>query len=255
MNAATIEMITDAVIDCVRERLPEMIRDASAGYTREVSASLTGALDQFRSTLAMIDEQVSALGARNDTALSALGSQLDAVRVSIGAVVREALAALPPAPAGERGPPGADGRDAVFTEPIPGASGRTVARGTVVQHRNALWYARAATDAEPGAPMSGYTLIVDGALPGAIEPDEHGALWLRFDFASGISQRWPMGFRPMQYAGVWNPERAYYANDCVTCEGSMWVARREVREVRPGTDAGAHAWTLAVKRGKDGAGS
>jgi hypothetical protein len=168
-----------------------------------------------------------------------------------------ALAQLPPAergppgPEGPQGPPGRDGKDATFIAPVPW-SARVHERGAIVQHRNALWYANVATDREPGTPMAGFVLILDGALPAGVEFDDAtGAPLLRYDFASGVSQRWALP-RFMRHAGIWDATRTYHEQECVTCEGSVWLAKRDVRELRPGTDDGAAAWTLIVKRGKDG---
>jgi hypothetical protein len=57
---------------------------------------------------------------------------------------------------------------------------------------------------------------------------------------------------PLRYVGVYDAARDYAEQECVTSNGSMWVALAAVRDVKPGTDAGAGAWQLVVKRGKDG---
>ena len=58
--------------------------------------------------------------------------------------------------------------------------------------------------------------------------------------------------RTLRHVGVWDRERQYQEQECVTSDGSMWVARAEVTGLKPGTDAGAASWQLVVKRGKDG---
>jgi chitodextrinase len=57
---------------------------------------------------------------------------------------------------------------------------------------------------------------------------------------------------PLAYCGVWEAAKAYTLNNLVTHDGSAWIARAAVQGLKPGTDAGAAAWTLMVKRGKDG---
>jgi integrin beta 3 len=56
---------------------------------------------------------------------------------------------------------------------------------------------------------------------------------------------WPL------YRGVYQAGQAYAAGDCVTYGGSTWIARAATSS-RPETLEGAAAWTLAVKRGRDG---
>jgi hypothetical protein len=52
-----------------------------------------------------------------------------------------------------------------------------------------------------------------------------------------------------KYLGVWNSEKAYTVNDCVTDKGSLFICKDGCINVRPGT---SNAWQLAVQRGKDG---
>lgn len=54
----------------------------------------------------------------------------------------------------------------------------------------------------------------------------------------------------MLYRGVYVPGKAYERGDVVTWGGSLWHANDETSS-RPGD--GSPAWTLAVKRGRDGA--
>ena len=58
--------------------------------------------------------------------------------------------------------------------------------------------------------------------------------------------------RVLRHVGVWGPGATYQEQDCVTCDGSMWVARDTSVNRKPGTDDGAAVWSLVVKRGKDG---
>jgi hypothetical protein len=52
------------------------------------------------------------------------------------------------------------------------------------------------------------------------------------------------------YRGVWDEAtKDYRLGDVVTWGGSAWIAHRSTPVGRPGVDS---AWTLCVKRGKDG---
>jgi hypothetical protein len=51
-------------------------------------------------------------------------------------------------------------------------------------------------------------------------------------------------------AEVWTMDVSYVAGDCVSHEGSLWIAKQASRDVRPG--ANPACWRLAVKHGRDG---
>ena len=58
-----------------------------------------------------------------------------------------------------------------------------------------------------------------------------------------------------QYRGVYDGALWYAKGDVVTHAGSMWIAGDWVQGVRPGeADEASRAWTLCVKRGRDGVG-
>lgn len=52
----------------------------------------------------------------------------------------------------------------------------------------------------------------------------------------------------LEYLGVWDITKDYRKNHAVTHDGSVWIARKPSRGVRPPHEA----WQLAVKRGGDG---
>jgi integrin beta 3 len=58
-----------------------------------------------------------------------------------------------------------------------------------------------------------------------------------------------LGFPVMIYRGVYQPDTDYVRGDAVTFGGSVWICGQPTR-ARPGETEGA--WTLAVKRGRDG---
>jgi hypothetical protein len=53
----------------------------------------------------------------------------------------------------------------------------------------------------------------------------------------------------LEYLGVHSMEHDYAKGDCVTSDGSLWIARMGNKGVRPG--GGGAAWQLAVKKGAD----
>jgi hypothetical protein len=55
----------------------------------------------------------------------------------------------------------------------------------------------------------------------------------------------------LKYWGVYQDGKAYDAGDLVTWAGSAWHCE-EATTSKPGEYAGAKAWTLMVKRGRDG---
>lgn len=55
-----------------------------------------------------------------------------------------------------------------------------------------------------------------------------------------------------KYRGVWDAQTGYFVGDFCTDDGSLWHCERASTGVRPGSMA--DAWTLAVKRGRDGKG-
>lgn len=314
-----VELVTDAVTDAVRERLPDLIRQhaeallapallrlaaaelalANVGakatpqealeplresiralekaatlvpdlVRTEISTAAAdfgkrlGALDAALADAAAKAAPADALGSLTaavaglDLRLTAFRAEQESVsREQISAEVRAAVAALalPAGPPGEPGAPGRDGKDGAepkIAPPVQWTAGIRYARGSLLQHRGGLWFANVETSVEPGEPLSGCALVVDGCEPIRCEADEAGALSLVFRYASGIEKAIALGFRPFAYCGVYDEARQYMPNDLVTCEGSMWIARRDALGTRPGTEAGALIWTLVVKRGKDG---
>lgn len=56
--------------------------------------------------------------------------------------------------------------------------------------------------------------------------------------------------REFRYCGVWVERTPYYEGNFVTRDGSLWHCNINGVETKPGKDP--VAWTLCVKRGKDG---
>jgi hypothetical protein len=60
--------------------------------------------------------------------------------------------------------------------------------------------------------------------------------------------------RGIRYLGVWQSAQEYKRGDTVTYDGSMWICVWDTTRARPGAadDSQSRAWTLAVRRGRDG---
>ena len=69
------------------------------------------------------------------------------------------------------------------------------------------------------------------------EYDEHGFQRAIYRYASGITRaRVETGFRPMRYAGVYDPGTSYHLNDVVTASGCMWMCKSPARDRGPPGD-------------------
>lgn len=276
MKRDQLELIGDAVIDAVKAALPALILEAVQKNLEAAVATTARATiieyerrivsEAVAATMQAHETRIGEFRRFDETVLATMREELNRLRVEFDdglakhyTETRRELAhdtaqtiasALMDRRDGLQGPPGRDGSFAAVTQWKAGAH---VAGGSCVQHKGGLWFANAASDIEPGAPCSGFTLMLDGCEPSFAEADERGFIAIVFKYASGLEKKIPLNFRPMQYAGIYEGERDYLPGDMVTCEGSMWLARTSHFGARPGTDKGGAAWQLVVKRGKDGA--
>lgn len=74
-------------------------------------------------------------------------------------------------------------------------------------------------------------------------------LELRFERAGGRAKSFPITLPFLRYQGVYQDGKAYDAGDTVSWGGSAWHCN-EPTTTKPGD--GSKAWTLCVKRGRDG---
>lgn len=80
--------------------------------------------------------------------------------------------------------------------------------------------------------------------------DFDGDRTLVLSFMRGLQKKsFPIVLPFLRYQGVYNEGKAYTSGDVVTWAGSTWTAH-EPTTTKPGD--GSKAWTLAVKRGRDG---
>lgn len=132
-----------------------------------------------------------------------------------------------PGPSGQDGAPGRDGRDGI--QGLPGKDG--------VDGKDGLH----GKDGRDGMSIEHFDLEFDGERR------------LTFVLQSGDVREVKTIRAPwLLDRGLWDEQRAYEPGDCVTFGSSLWVAQKETKGQQPETAAGAGAWRLAVKRGRDG---
>lgn len=258
---ALVELVTDAVTDAVREVLPRMIADA---LDRRVSEVIGPEVDRQARALdalqAQVQERLTDMQAdfatrgtaQCDALTSSWERQVTALRESIAEQVDRAVSGVPSLP-GPRGEPGPAGRDATFTPPVHWQPETNYTRGSIVMHRNGLWFANQDTAVAPGSGVDGYSLMFDGHELEGYEHDARGYQVAVYRYASGKARRVETGERPFSYCGVYDHATNYYFNDCVTAKGCMWIHKApESCALQPGTNEARDAWQLVVKCGRDG---
>ncbi|VVA47925.1 hypothetical protein SERVES_01646 [Serratia ficaria] len=167
----------------------------------------------------------------------------DADPEAIKAAVSLAVAALP---APESPVPGADGRDALQIEILPGIEEeKSYPRGTYATHNGGLW-----RSFEKTAGMRGWECLVDGISTVDVANDDERMFSVTVTRASGTCETKTFGIPVMIYRGVFKAEGSYHPGDTVTWGGSLWHCDEATAD-KPG-EVGSKGWTLAAKRGRDG---
>lgn len=246
-TAAALAALTDTVAALPAPPPAPDAAALAAPFEQQVQQHVTATRESVGRLADYIAELRTTLTARIDAGVE----RGEALASMVAAEVADRVGQLD-LPQGERGPPGADGRDAQFTA-VQQWKPATVFRATsCVQHHCGLWYALTDTDAEPGTAQCGWQLALDGADVVGTQRDERGYMQLVKQYASGKRELVPMHQRAMEHAGVYDDVRDYEPNDVVTCEGALWLALSPSRGMKPGSDTSALYWRLIVKRGKDG---
>ncbi|MGK0663653.1 hypothetical protein [Serratia marcescens] len=167
----------------------------------------------------------------------------DADPEAIKAAISDALEALPTP---ESPAPGADGRDALQIEILPGIEAeKSYPRGTYATHSGGLW-----RSFEKTAGMRGWECLVDGISAVDVANDDERMFTVTVTRASGACETKTFGIPVMIYRGVFKSESSYQPGDTVTWGGSLWHCD-EMTVDKPG-EIGSKGWTLATKRGRDG---
>ncbi len=141
---------------------------------------------------------------------------------------------------GRDGINGNDGRDAAQIDVLEEISeGRVYARGTWARRDSGLWRF---TGVE-------WQCIIDGVKEIDVEQIDERSFRICTVYSSGTKSYRDFNVNSLIYREVWEP-KSYSIGDCVTWDGSMWVAMRSASELdKPGEST---AFRLAVKRGRNG---
>jgi len=190
---------------------------------------------------------------RNAPTLEELGPVVEREVANMAPAILERLVrALPPAPPGEKGDPGPRGHDGPTLEEIGGTVTTEVARVAPTLLREIV---DALPHAEPGKPGK----KGDPGPRGDPGRDGIGLPEVRAAVSEIISKELPelvkvgvaaaMAALPiLLYKGVWQEDQTYEPGNTATWAGSLWHCNESTRD-KPGTSG---AWTLIVKRGRDG---
>lgn len=209
-------------LDGVESKAQDIRDRVVALETKMASSDVAGRLDAVDGRIARLQERQSAV----DVTLSApdphtatierAGLAMTELAKDFG-VLRERVAAVEarapiPGPQGPPGPPGEDGKD--------GQAGRDGLDGK------------------------------NGTLENVkmVQVDERSVQFC-FKDSGEIIEGGRFTFPVDLYRGVWIEGRTYEAGDSVTWAGAVWHCNDQTR-TKPGE--GAKAWTLKVKRGRDG---
>lgn len=207
--------------------------------------------------------------AATDEARATLGSEM-VERVAES--VSTAVAALPPAPQGEKG---ADADMEVVVDLVEAATAKAVAaaveRLPVAKDGVGVVDGTITRDGELVLTLSNGALLELGCVVGKdADPPEviHGKdgfgfedMAVEFDGERTIELVFTKGEEVKRFSfelptvidrGVYRPETEYAKGDGVTWAGSFWIAQEKTSD-KPGD--GSTGWRLAVKKGRDGRGS
>lgn len=159
--------------------------------------------------------------------------------------VAKALAGMKKPRDGNDGRDGRDGRDAVEIDILTSISAeRSYPKGTFAKHDGGLWAARKRTEG-----MDGWECIVEGIKAIGIEQIDERSFSVSIEKTSGEKQAAQFSMPNMAYKGIYKLGEKYRKGDTTTYSGSMWHCNEEGTREAPGD---GKAWTLSVKRGRDG---
>jgi len=263
--------------------LAERLLDAVKGYVQRAADALVTRIEAVERRVAEIP--AGPKGEKGDPGESikgdvglpgADGRSVDAAEVAamVAGEVAKAVSAIPPASNGrdgidgKDGSPGADGRDGrdgkdgrEGVDGVDGSPGRdaidldilpaiteskSYPRGTFARHAGGLWRATHDTDG-----MRGWECIVEGVAGVKLQPDDADSrlVTLGVTTSTGKSTELALRLPATRYRGVFREGDDYDLGDMVTWSGSVWHCNRATSD-KP--IEGGDAWTLAVKRGRDG---
>lgn len=137
------------------------------------------------------------------------------------------------------------GRDALQIEIMPEIDAeKSYPRGTYATHKGGLWRSH-----EKTLGMRGWECIVNGISETRIESVDHRTFKIINVDSRGVESTHERQLPGMIYKGIFSPDNTYLAGDTVTFGGSLWVAKKDDPQGKPGQ---SQDWQLVVKKGRDG---
>ena len=150
---------------------------------------------------------------------------------------------------GKEGPAGRDALDIEILDAI--EEGRSYAAGTFAKHRAGLWKAIRNTDPISGDASlgkAGWQLVFDGFLNPVVKSSEDlRTFTLAFERSGGSVASFDFQLPVVIHKGIFKSGTQYARGDCVTWDGSSWIALEDTNET-PGT---SKAWRMSVRKGRD----
>lgn len=151
----------------------------------------------------------------------------------------------------DRLPKPKDGKDARVLAPVPYEQGKRYEQGAWVTHSGGVWVAARNTDAQPEPASAYWDCVVPGvSTVEASVRDDGRTVELHFSYADGSDLCVPFRLALPVVRGVYDENVLYDQDDVITWDGSWWVAQRDGKLPKPGSDA--KSWKLSIKRGRDG---
>lgn len=151
---------------------------------------------------------------------------------------------------GLNGQDGADGRDALQLDILPEiAPLKSYPRGTYAQHDGGVFKASRTTDPIEGVEphRAGWDVVLRGVSGVEVEQLDDSTIAVKTKMTGGTDHIAKFSIPTMIYKGVWSAGE-YQKGSTVTWGGSVWHCN-EATDTKPGEGG---AWTLAVRRGRDG---
>ena len=168
---------------------------------------------------------------------------LDDVLPTLREDVQKAIALMPVPKDGVDGMDGADGKS-VSVDDLRQMFEAEQAKWALDFERRAQDVLQKAIDKMP-APKDGKDGLGFDDL--TVEDDGDGNVILKFQ-RDGMVKEFALHFPRFKYCGVWT-DQAYREGDGATFGGSLWLAKKDNPEGKPGQ---SDDWQLAVKKGRDG---
>lgn len=210
---------------------PEVIKAMVADAVAAIPKPENGKDADMGAVKAMIADEVAKIPAPQD----GKSVTLDDVKPMVFDYIERQIEKLPKAQ---------DGLDALDLDIFPAINDmKSYPRGMYATHNGGLWKSHKQTDG-----MDGWECIVDGIAEVKEEYDGERTIKRLTIMASGRTVETIIKMPIPIDRGVYRDTEAYEKGDSVSYGGSVWIARKDAPEGKPG---GSDDWRLAVKKGRD----